>query len=78
VGTADATNVQWSIDLEGGLVIIGKHADGTISTLAAGATQTVKIGFVLGIGGVTITAAAGGSTKTASGTVLGPLVIGVS
>ena len=78
VGTADATNVQWSIDLEGGLVIIGSHADGTISTLAAGATQTVKIGFVLGIGGVTITAAAGGASKIASGTVLGPLVIGVS
>ena len=77
-GTADATNVQWSIDLEGGLVIIGKHADGTIPTLAVGATQTVKIGFVLGIGSVTITAAADGASKTASGTVLGPLVIGVS
>ena len=78
VGTADATNVQWSIDLEGGLVIVGKHADGTIPTLAAGASQTVKIGFVFGFGGVTITAAAGGATKIASGTVLGPFVIGVS
>ena len=76
-GTADATNVQWSIDLEGGLVIVGSHADGTISTLAAGASQKVKIGFVLGIGGVTITATADGATKTASGTVLGPFVIGV-
>ena len=76
-GTADATNVQWSIDLEGGLVIIGSHADGTISTLAAGTSQTVKIGFVLGIGGVTITAAADGASKTASGTVLGPFVIGL-
>jgi len=78
VGTADATNVQWSIDLEGGLVIVGSHADGTISTLAPGASQTVKIGLVLGFGGVTITASASGSTKTASGTVLGPFVIGVS
>ncbi|MCK5030622.1 MAG: hypothetical protein KAR64_04085, partial [Thermoplasmatales archaeon] len=77
-GTADATNVQWSIDLEGGLVLVGAHADGTISTLAAGTSQTVKIGFVLGLGGVTITVAADGATKTASGTVLGPFVIGVS
>ena len=78
VGSADATNVQWSIDLEGGLVIVGSHADGTIPTLAAGTSQTVKIGFVLGIGGVTITVAADGATKTASGTVLGPFVIGVA
>ena len=77
VGTADANNVQWSIDLEGGLVIIGGHADGTISTLAAGASQTVKIGFVLGFGGVTITVAADGASKSATGTVLLFLVIGL-
>ena len=77
VGTADATNVQWSIDLEGGLVIIGKHADGTISTLAAGDSVTVKIPFVLGLGGVTITAAADGATKSATGTVLLFLVTGL-
>ena len=76
-GTAAANNVQWSIDLEGGLVLVGAHADGTISTLAPGASQTVKIGFVLGFGGVTITVAADGATKTASGTVLGPFVIGL-
>ena len=49
VGTADTTNAKWSIDLEGGLVLIGKHADGTIPTLATGTSQKVKIGFVFGI-----------------------------
>ena len=76
-GTVAASNVQWSIDLEGGLVIIGGHVDGTISTLAPGASQTVKIGFVLGLGGVTITAAADGATKSATGTVLLFLVTGL-
>jgi len=76
-GTGDANNVQWSIDLEGGLVLVGAHADGTISTLAAGASQTVKIGFVLGFGGVDITVAADGASKTASGTVLLFLVTGL-
>jgi hypothetical protein len=76
-GTVAASNVQWSIDLEGGLVIIGGHADGTISSLAPGASQTVKIGFVLGLGGVTINAAADGATKSATGTVLLFLVTGL-
>jgi len=50
-GTADATDVQWSIDLEGGLILLGKHAEGTIPTLAIGSSVTVKIPFVLGLGG---------------------------
>jgi hypothetical protein len=53
-GTADATDVQWSIDLEGGLVLLGKHAEGTIPTLAMGSSETVKIPFVLGLGGSTV------------------------
>ena len=70
VGTADASNVQWSISLDGGLILVGKSAEGTISNLGAGANTIVKIPFVLGFGGVTITATADGSSKTASGTVI--------
>ena len=77
VGTAAATDVQWSIDLEGGLVLVGAHADGTISTLADGASQTVKIGFVLGFGGVTIKVTANGASKSADATVLLFLVTGL-
>jgi len=75
-GTADATDVQWSIDLDG-LVFIGAHKEGTISSLAAGDSETVKAGFVFGLGKAMITVAADGATKTAEGTVLGPFVIGV-
>lgn len=76
-GTGDATNVQWSLDLEGGLILVGGHNNGTISTLTAGTSETVKIPFVFGLGGVTIAATADGATKTAAGTVLLFLITGV-
>ncbi len=69
-GTAAANNVQWSIDLEGGLVLVGKHAEGTIPTIAADSSAIVKIPFVLGLGAVTIKVAVDGKTKDGSGTIL--------
>jgi hypothetical protein len=78
VGTGEATNVQWSLDLEGGLIIVGNHADDVISSIAPEASVTVKIPFVLGLGGVTIKAAADGATKSATGKVLLFLVTGVT
>jgi hypothetical protein len=78
IGTAAATNVQWSIDLEGGLVLVGNHASDTIATLAPDASVTVKIPLVVGFGGTTIKVTANGAAKTASATVLLILVIGVS
>jgi len=77
-GNAVATNVQWSLDVEGGLVITGNHADGTINSLAAGDSTTVKIPLVLGFGGITIKATADGATKSATGTLLLLFVVGVS
>ena len=76
VGTAEATDVHWSIDLDGS-VFIGAHKEGTISSLAAGNSETVKAGFVFGLGKATITVTAGGATETAEGTVLGPFVLGL-
>ena len=76
-GSEAAENVDWSIDLSG-LVFLGKHAEGTIPSLAPGESTTVSPGFVLGIGPTTVTVTAGGVTKTASGFVLGPLVLGLS
>ena len=76
-GSEAAENVDWSIDLSG-LVFLGKHAEGTIPSLAPGESTTVSPGFVLGIGPTTVTVTAGGATKTASGFVLGPLVLGLS
>ncbi len=74
-GTADATGVQWSIELSG-LVFLGGRTEGTVD-VPAGGEVTIKSGLVFGIGPGTIDVNAGGATKTASCLVLGPLVLGV-
>ena len=76
-GSEAAENVPWSVDLTG-LVFVGKHSEGTIDTLNPGESVTVGPGLVFGFGPTTITANVGGTTATASGFVLGPLVLGVS
>ncbi len=75
-GVEDGTNIDWSIQLSG-MIFVGKEASGTIDTLAAGSETTISTGLVFGIGPTTITVTAGGASKTASGFVLGPLVLGV-
>ncbi len=75
-GTVAAENLDWSIDLSG-LVFMGSHAEGTIASLEPGASETVGPGLVFGIGPTTITVNAGGTTATASGFVLGPMVLGI-
>ena len=77
IGTGDASDVQWSIDITGGIVLKG-HAEGTIASLPAGSSTTVSSGLVLGIGPVTITVTADGASKTASGFMLGPFILGLS
>ncbi|MCD6481402.1 MAG: hypothetical protein J7L31_03915 [Thermoplasmata archaeon] len=74
-GTADAENVEWSITLDG-LVFMGKEKSGNVN-IAAGSEVTIKSGLVFGIGPVSITAKAGGATKTASGMAVGPFILGV-
>ena len=62
-GKADATNFAWSIKSDG-TVFVGKEKAGT-ATLAAGASTTIKTGFMLGIGAITITVTADTAVKTA-------------
>jgi len=66
-GTENLSNVQWSIHLEGGIVLIGKEKNGTID-LTAGEEKTVS-SFVLGFGPSTITATASSINQTANGFV---------
>jgi hypothetical protein len=69
-GTGDATDVQWSISLEGGLIILGKETSGTIPILAAGESKTVKSGLIFGIGKTRITVTADRASKEVTGTVI--------
>ncbi len=54
IGDADATNVNVTLNLHGGLIIVGKEKTATIQTLSVGETNEVSLGFVLGIGKTTI------------------------
>jgi hypothetical protein len=75
-GTANLTNVNWTINLNGGIILFGKSKPGTIPSLAVGAQTTVK-DFVLGFGKINIVVTAGGVSKNATGMVLFIFVIGV-
>ena len=70
VGTAPASDVAWSIDITGGLVILGGHTEGVISSIAPGESVTVKSGFPLGFGNVDITVSADGATEAKTGKLL--------
>ena len=69
VGTADATNLEYSITATGGILgMINKEESGTISNLAVGAQETIKLPMLLGLGTVAITVMADSATETVSGT----------
>jgi hypothetical protein len=76
-GTTDLTNVDWTINLDGSLIFVGKTKSDTIASLPAGESVTVK-DIVVGFGKTGITATVGMTDATASGTVLLVFVIGVA
>jgi len=83
IGNGEATDVNWSINLDGGLIILGKETTGTIASIPAEDEATVKSSLILGIGSVTITVAAdcaegSPADKSANGFVILFFVIGVS
>lgn len=74
IGNVTATNVYWSIFLEGGLVILGKKM-GFVSSLSPGDSTIIRLLLLFGIGKPTITITAecaeGTSViRTVSGTLL--------
>ena len=77
VGTEDLTDLDWSFNLDGSLIFIGKTKSGTIPSLPAGESVTVK-DFVIGLGKTNIAVTAGTVEVTTQGTVLLILVIGVT
>jgi hypothetical protein len=82
IGTADATNIKWSITLDGGLIILGKETIGSFTSIEAGKEEPVKSDLILGIGKTTIIVHAicdegSEGTKTANGFVFLFFVIGV-
>ncbi|MCU0850413.1 MAG: choice-of-anchor J domain-containing protein [Candidatus Thermoplasmatota archaeon] len=77
IGTTELTDVAWSITVDGNLIFVGKDKTGTIPSIPAGESVTVK-DIVVGFGKADITAAVGVTETASSGTVLLFFVIGVS
>lgn len=80
VGTDTARSIQWSLDIDGDIVIwpLGGTKSGNLGSITPDEQKTVRI-FVLGFGSATITIEVGcsGSSDrlTKSGFMLGPFVI---
>jgi hypothetical protein len=75
-GGVDAEDVGWTIAFDGP-VFIGSEKTGTV-TVPVGDEVEIKSGLVFGIGRAAITVTVGGSSATANGLILGPLVLGLS
>jgi len=57
-GSVDAKSVNWSITLDGGLILLGKHTTGRVITIPAGEEVTVRSKVIFGLGKTVITATA--------------------
>lgn len=75
-GSGEATDVQWEISFDGGLILIGGKS-GSEPSILAGDVVNVASGLVLGIGRTEINVTAGNMWSTAQGFVLGPFLLAV-
>jgi hypothetical protein len=75
VGAGDATNVDWSITLDGKLVFLGKETTGSFLKIAPGFSPKAKSGFVFGFGKTDILVTVGDLQKNAQATLFGPVVL---
>ena len=65
-GTADATDVEWTITVTGGILgLISKEISGT-EDIAVGDEITVSTGLIFGLGGIEITVTADSATESIS------------
>jgi hypothetical protein len=55
LGFAEADNVSWKISLDGGVILLGKEHNGTISTIPARDTIEIQSGLIFGFGQARVT-----------------------
>ena len=58
IGSVDATSVEWSITLDGGLIILGRETYGSIVNIPAGEEVTATSNIIIGFGKTLITVTA--------------------
>ena len=71
-----ATDISWSIDVEGGIVLRGQSNSGLINEIPADETYTIPH-RVFGLGRITITVNVADDTKQATAFLFGSLVLRV-
>jgi hypothetical protein len=76
-GTTNLTDLDWTMNLDGKLIFVGKTKSGTIDSLDVGETVTLN-DFVLGFGKTGISMHVEAAEATATATVIVVFVIGVS
>ncbi|MBN1280412.1 MAG: PKD domain-containing protein [Candidatus Thermoplasmatota archaeon] len=75
-GMIDATEVNWTIALQG-LVLFGQETSGKILSIAPDSSSTVQTDFVFGLGRVDIVITAADTEKTATGFLLGLFIFNI-
>ena len=77
IGVNDATNVDWSINIQGGLLqLIDKTINGQIETLNIGNQESITANkAIIGLGEVNIIVLANDAAKVEKGFILGPFII---
>jgi hypothetical protein len=76
-GSVNFTDINWTIVVKGGLVLVGKSSTGSIPTLLPGASSTITTGFAVGLGQISITVTAADVEKTATAFLFGPFILNV-
>jgi len=77
VGAGEASNVNWSISIQGGLVLHGRETTGTFAKIMPGFGPKAKTSFVFGFGTVDIFITAGEVEKTGTAMLVGPFFLNV-
>jgi len=72
LGSEDISNIQWSVDLSG-IILIGKTMEGSITLIPAYGEISVKT-FVFGFGSVVVRATAENISYTSKCYMIGPFV----
>jgi hypothetical protein len=55
IGELEATNISWSMTVDGGFILLGKQTTGTIPSIPPGGNVTVNSKLILGFGDIKVT-----------------------
>ena len=77
-GQYDITDINWSINFEGDMILFGKNKNGKIN-LPAGSETLLKSGLIIGLGETIITTIIQDEVgKISKGFIIGPIIINVT